>query len=237
MIPTTKTIRYDQKKSNRVKIEAIATLPTQFGKFFIIAISDQLEKKEHAVLLKKDVWNEENVPTRIHSECLTGDAFGSLKCDCREQLILSLKYLEKHGGILIYLRQEGRGIGFINKIKAYSLQDQGLDTVEANLALGFRSDLRKYDVAAEVLKILGVKSIQLLTNNPDKINQLKKLGITITNRIPLIAEPNEFNYRYLLVKKEKSGHFLDDLVLAPIMIEQHETIRWKKEENSKNRSD
>ncbi len=229
MIPMKNHIKFDQNRSERVKIESIANLPTQFGKFYIIAISDQVERKEHAVLLKKAVWNEENVPTRIHSECLTGDAFGSLKCDCREQLILSLKYIEKHGGILIYLRQEGRGIGFINKIKAYSLQDQGLDTVEANLALGFKSDLRKYDVAAEVLKILGVKSIQLLTNNPDKIKQLKQLGIKITSRIPLIAKPNEFNYRYLIAKKEKSGHLIDETILAPITIEQHELLQWKEE--------
>ncbi len=237
MIPiNNRNIKFNQKLSKRVKIEAMARLPSQFGNFTIIAISDLVEKKEHAVLVKGNVWNENDVPTRIHSECLTGDAFGSLKCDCREQLILSLRYIENHGGILIYLRQEGRGIGFINKIKAYSLQDEGLDTVEANIALGFKVDLRKYDVAAEVLKILGVNSIQLLTNNPDKMKQLRKLGIKITRRIPLIAEPNEFNYRYLLVKKQKSGHLIDENIFAPLGIEQQETIFWKDsdDKNTKN---
>jgi GTP cyclohydrolase II len=193
-----------------VRVAGIADLPTEFGDFQIVAFYNNRDDKEHAAIIKGDICNAEDIPVRVHSECLTGDALGSLRCDCRDQLKESLKtigMMEK--GIVLYLRQEGRGIGLTNKIRAYGLQDHGYDTVDANLALGFRDDERDYSVAAHMLFSLKVKSIQLMTNNPKKINDLTKYGINVTKRIPHIIPPNEFNKFYLETKANKSGHMID----------------------------
>ena len=193
-----------------VRIAAIADLPSRFGDFQIVAFYNNRDEKEHAAIVRGDVLGAENVPVRVHSECLTGDAVGSLRCDCRDQLETALTRLGRmERGVLLYLRQEGRGIGLINKIRAYGLQDHGLDTVEANLALGFRDDERDYSVAAHMLFSLKVGSIQLMTNNPRKLYELTKLGVAVTGRIPVIIPPNVFNEFYLKTKAEKSGHWLD----------------------------
>ncbi len=195
-----------------VHIAGIADLPTQFGDFQIVAFYNNRDDKEHAAIIKGDICGAEDVPVRVHSECLTGDALGSLRCDCRDQLKESLKAIGKmEKGIVLYLRQEGRGIGLTNKIRAYGLQDHGYDTVDANLALGFRDDERDYSVAAHMLYSLEVKSIQLMTNNPKKINDLTKYGINVTKRIPHIIPPNEHNEFYLKTKANKSGHMIDFL--------------------------
>jgi len=193
-----------------VRIEAIAELPSRFGDFHIAAFWNNRDEKEHVAIVRGDVIGAEDVPVRLHSECLTGDVIGSLRCDCRDQLEASLKMIGAlDRGIVLYLRQEGRGIGLTNKIRAYSLQDRGLDTVEANLALGFRDDERDYAIAAHMLMSLKVKSIKLITNNPKKIQQLKENGIVIADRIPHIMEPNEYNRFYLETKAAKSGHMID----------------------------
>ncbi len=193
-----------------VRIAAIADLPTRFGDFQIVAFYSNRDDKEHAAIIKGDITHAEDVPVRVHSECLTGDAFGSLRCDCRDQLQESLKAIGKmEKGIVLYLRQEGRGIGLTNKIRAYGLQDHGYDTVDANLALGFRDDEREYSVAAHMLTSLKVRSIQLMTNNPRKIKELTQYGIKITKRIPHIIPPNEHNRFYLETKAHKSGHLID----------------------------
>ena len=202
-----------QEESNQepiVHIEAIADLPTRFGDFHIVAFSNTLDDKEHVAIFKGDILNAENVPVRLHSECLTGDVMGSNRCDCRDQLEHALKKINKIGqGVVLYLRQEGRGIGLTNKIRAYSLQDQGLDTVEANVALGFRDDERDYTIAAEMLKALKVNSVRLMTNNPKKIEQLKSHGIIINERLPHILPTNKHNRAYLKTKVAKSGHLID----------------------------
>jgi len=188
---------------------ASANFPTRYGDFTIHAFRDR-NGKEHLALVRGDIKGEGNVPVRIHSQCLTGDTLGSLRCDCRDQLEYSLTYLGKHEkGVLLYLRQEGRGIGLGNKIKAYHLQDEGLDTVEANRCLGFEEDLRDYSVAAHILKFLGVNSVLLLTNNPAKLTDLEKNGITVAGRIPVIAKPNKYNASYLKTKERKMNHLLD----------------------------
>jgi GTP cyclohydrolase II len=193
-----------------VRIAAIAELPSRFGQFQVVAFWNNRDGKEHAAFVHGDVTKVEGVAVRLHSECLTGDAIGSLRCDCRDQLEAALKDLgQRECGILLYLRQEGRGIGFLNKIRAYGLQDHGMDTVEANLALGFRDDERDYSVAAHMIKSLKVKSIRLMTNNPKKIQGLEQLGVKVTARIPLIIPPNPYNRFYLETKKAKSGHLLD----------------------------
>ncbi len=193
-----------------VRIVAMAELPSRFGDFHIIAFENNRDGKEHVAITKGDVIGASNVPVRLHSECLTGDVMGSLRCDCRDQLETALKAIgQMERGMVLYLRQEGRGIGLINKIRAYSLQDQGLDTVEANLALGFRDDERDYAVAAHMLMSLKIESIQLMTNNPKKIAQLTQYGIQVNGRIPHIMEPNEHNRFYLETKAAKSGHMID----------------------------
>lgn len=193
-----------------VRIAGVADLPTRFGDFQIVAFYNNRDDKEHAAIIKGDITGGEDVPVRVHSECLTGDAFGSLRCDCRDQLQEALKEIGKmEQGIVLYLRQEGRGIGLTNKIRAYGLQDHGYDTVDANLALGFRDDERDYAVAAHMLFSLKVKSIQLMTNNPRKINDLTKYGVQVTQRIPHIIPPNEHNKFYLETKANKSGHMID----------------------------
>ena len=193
-----------------VRVVAMAELPTRFGDFHIIAFENNRDGKEHVAITKGDVIGAKDLPLRLHSECLTGDALGSLRCDCRDQLETSLLAIGKmEKGMVLYLRQEGRGIGLINKIRAYNLQDQGLDTVEANLALGFRDDERDYAVAAHMLMSLKIESIQLMTNNPKKLAQLTQYGIQVNGRIPHIMPSNEHNRFYLETKAAKSGHMID----------------------------
>ena len=175
-----------------------------------MAFYNNRDKKEHVAIVTGDVCGADDVPVRVHSECLTGDAIGSLRCDCRDQLETALTLLGKEEkGILLYMRQEGRGIGLLNKARAYGLQDQGFDTVEANLALGFRDDEREYSTAAHMLFSLKVNSIQLMTNNPKKINDLTKHGVRVSKRIPHIIPPNPHNRFYLETKSNKSGHMID----------------------------
>ncbi|MFW9804998.1 MAG: GTP cyclohydrolase II [Candidatus Thorarchaeota archaeon] len=195
-----------------VQLMAVAKLPTRFGDFQIAGFESPCDGKEHTAIFKGDIVDKEGVLTRVHSECLTGDAIGSLRCDCRDQLIEALKRIEAEGeGILLYLRQEGRNIGLTEKIRAYALQDQGFDTVEANIHLGHKPDEREYRIAANILHNLRVKSIRLLTNNPSKIQQLTAVGIRITERVPLITEPTLYSSDYLQTKAEKAGHLLGDL--------------------------
>jgi GTP cyclohydrolase II len=191
-------------------MSAVADLPTRSGTFHVVAFGERGGGPEHAALLKGEPWDRDEIPVRLHSECLTGDAIGSLRCDCRDQLEASLRFIgEQEEGVLLYLRQEGRGIGLVNKIRAYALQDAGLDTVEANQALGFRDDERDYGVAAHMLSLLGVPSIRIITNNPRKIAGLEKYGVRITDRIPLVVPPNEHNVFYLSTKARRSGHYID----------------------------
>jgi GTP cyclohydrolase II len=193
-----------------VKIVAIAELPSRFGQFHIVAFWNNRDAKEHVAIVKGNVIDAEDVPVRLHSECLTGDVIGSLRCDCRDQLESALRMIgQMERGIVLYLRQEGRGIGLINKIRAYSLQDEGLDTVEANLALGFRDDERDYAVAAHMLMSLKVRSVDLITNNPKKIQQLLDYGIRVNERIPHVMQANQYNRFYLETKAAKSGHWID----------------------------
>lgn len=193
-----------------VKIEAIAELPTRFGDFHIVAFSNNHDDEEHVAIIKGEVFEADDVQVRLHSECLTGDVMGSLRCDCRDQLEAALKTIgQLDKGIVLYLRQEGRGIGLTNKIRAYSLQDQGLDTVEANLALGFRDDERDYAVAAHMLHSLKIQSIRLMTNNPKKLDQLTQYGVKINGRVPHILPSNEHNRFYLETKAAKSGHLIN----------------------------
>jgi len=193
-----------------VRLVAMAELPTRFGDFHIVAFENNRDGKEHVAITKGDVIGASDVPVRLHSECLTGDAIGSLRCDCRDQLEAALTAIgQMERGIVLYLRQEGRGIGLANKVRAYNLQDDGLDTVEANLALGFRDDERDYAVAAHMLMSLKVESIKLMTNNPKKIAQLTQYGIKVTDRIPHIMQPNDHNRFYLETKATKSGHLID----------------------------
>ncbi len=204
-----------------VRIRAIADLPTRFGDYQVAAFSNNLDNKEHAAFVHGDVFEGEAVPVRLHSECLTGDAIGSLRCDCRDQLIQSLEQIgQMDCGIVLYLRQEGRGIGFVNKIRAYQLQDSGYDTVQANEILGFKPDERDYEIAAHMLGSLHVRSIRILTNNPEKVKDLEQHGVRIVGRIPVLVPPNAHDRPYLETKRKKMGHLLDfeqpdDLVVYP----------------------
>jgi len=193
-----------------VRVVAVANLPSRFGGFRIVAFWNNRDGKEHVALVHGDILGSEDLPTRLHSECLTGDAMGSLRCDCRDQLEVALqKIAAMPRGVVLYMRQEGRGIGLINKVRAYSLQDQGLDTVEANLALGFRDDERDYAVAAHMLASLNVGSVRLMTNNPNKIRQLEQLGTRVSGRIPHVIPATEWNRRYLETKATRSGHAIE----------------------------
>ncbi len=184
-------------------------LPTENGDFVLHYYSNTIDDKEHMALVKGDVANKENVPVRIHSECFTGDVLGSRRCDCGEQLAMAMQLINERGcGVLIYLRQEGRGIGLLKKLQAYNLQDNGMDTVDANIHLGHLADEREYNIAALMLENLQVKSIKLMTNNPEKIDALKKLAINVTGRIPLESVANDENVGYLKTKAKKMAHML-----------------------------
>ncbi len=184
-------------------------IPTRHGEFILHLYSNNLDNKEHIALVKGQVADQENVPVRIHSECFTGDVLGSRRCDCGEQLQMAMQLISEAGiGVLIYLRQEGRGIGLLKKLQAYNLQDTGMDTVEANIHLGHLADEREYDIAALILQSLQVKSIRLMTNNPEKMDGLKKLGINVTGRIPVEVTAHDDNISYLKTKAEKMAHLL-----------------------------
>ncbi|MFW5729682.1 MAG: GTP cyclohydrolase II [bacterium] len=197
----------DRDEGRCVQLVARVELPTRFGTFMLYGFYDGNDNLEHTAMVRGDVAGKEDVPVRVHSECHTGDVFGSLRCDCREQLEASLEYIAKQDfGAVVYLKQEGRGIGLLNKIKAYRLQDLGLDTVEANHFLGYPAEARNYRVAADIIDLLGIKSIALLSNNPDKIGKLQRDGVTITRRLPLVIPPNQHNTHYLETKRIKMGH-------------------------------
>lgn len=203
-------IAYRKKCEIHVKRETETKLPTSFGDFQVIGYSNDLDKAEHIALVKGDIVNNEPVMTRVHSECLTGDVFGSNRCECGNQLQESLRRIDVAGaGVLIYMRQEGRGIGLLNKLRAYKLQESGMDTVEANQQLGLDPDLREYDVTAQILQELGVERINLLTNNPRKMEDLTSNGIEIAARIPLQTGICEENEQYMRTKQEKMGHLLE----------------------------
>ena len=202
-------VEYRKRHDKLVSIAAETKLPTKFGEFRIIVFKNEVDHKEHLMIVKGDVRGKSDVLMRIHSECLTGDVFGSHRCDCGEQLENALRCIEEQGeGIVIYMRQEGRGIGLTNKIKAYTLQDQGYDTVEANVKLGFPPDMREYSLAAQMLRELDVKSVKLLTNNPEKKEDLERWGITVSKRVPIVIKANSINAKYLSTKKEKMRHML-----------------------------
>lgn len=208
---TIKDLQHYRKKNEKLVEQVTASkMPTKYGEFRAYGYINELNEQQNVALVKGDIGDGENILCRVHSECLTGDTFGSLRCDCGRQFEAAMRQIENEGrGILLYMRQEGRGIGLINKLKAYELQEQGMDTLEANIALGFKGDEREYFIGAQILRDLGVKTLRLLTNNPDKVYQLNDYGMEIVDRVPIQTETSEESIRYLKTKKEKMGHVLN----------------------------
>jgi len=202
-------IAYRYRHERLVQRVAEASLPTPHGEFTVIAFKSRTDPAEHLALVMGDVATDDPVLVRVHSQCLTGDVFHSLRCDCGEQVQMAMKKIAKEGrGVVLYMRQEGRGIGIHNKIKAYALQDKGMDTVEANIELGFPPDLRDYGIGAQILADLGVRNMRMMTNNPKKISGLESYGLKVTETVPITTEPNKYNRRYLKTKQKKMGHLL-----------------------------
>jgi 3,4-dihydroxy 2-butanone 4-phosphate synthase / GTP cyclohydrolase II len=210
MVTIKDLIAYRRKKEKLVRLALETKLPTKYGDFRLLVYEDIIAHDHHLALVKGTVRKQKDVLVRVHSQCLTGDILGSLRCDCGDQLALALKKIAHEGrGVFLYMRQEGRGIGLFNKLKAYQLQDRGLDTIEANLALGFKADERDYGIGAQILSDIGLSSIRLMTNNPDKIAGLEGHGITISRRVPVQTRCNPANARYLKTKRDKMGHLLN----------------------------
>jgi 3,4-dihydroxy 2-butanone 4-phosphate synthase/GTP cyclohydrolase II len=209
MISVRSLIEYRMRREKLVRLVETTRLPSRFGEFTLHVYQSETDQRSHLALVKGEITPDVPVLVRVHSECLTGDVFGSLRCDCNEQLVSAMATIEREGrGVLVYMRQEGRGIGLLNKIRAYKLQDQGFDTVEANEQLGFRADLRDYGIGAQILRDVGVGKMRLMTNNPRKVVGLSAYGLEIVERIPLEIHPNDHNERYLAAKRDKLGHLI-----------------------------